>query len=197
MEGIDVLESIESAAIRCQRIVEDLIRFSSQTRCNFAQMELNELIRDSLEVVREDFDTAGIRVEWRPDPGLPSLEGDFVKLLEVFCNILQNAQNALPDQGTVQITTSHLKKYAEVPQLVVTIRDSGCGIPQEHLGKIFDPFFTTKPVGKGPGLGLTVSYGIVKRHGGDIDVKSTLGQGTEVTVTIPVRQPKKGELTAS
>ena len=84
------------------------------------------------------------------------------------------------------------KKYAEVPQLVVTIRDSGCGIPQEHLGKIFDPFFTTKPVGKGPGLGLTVSYGIVKRHGGDIDVQSTLGQGTEVTVTIPVRQGRNG-----
>jgi PAS domain S-box-containing protein len=192
MEGIDVLESIESAAIRCQSIVEDLIRFSSQTRCNFAQMDLNELLRDSIEVVREDFATAGIRVEWRPDQGLPSLEGDFVKLLEVFCNILQNARNALPDRGTVEIATRHLKKYAEVPQLVVTIRDSGCGIPQEHLGKIFDPFFTTKPVGKGPGLGLTVSYGIVKRHGGDIDVQSTLGQGTEVTVTIPVRQGRNG-----
>ncbi|HBA89356.1 MAG TPA: histidine kinase [Geobacter sp.] len=191
MDGIDVLESIESAAIRCQSIVEDLIRFSTQTRCNFAQMDLNELLRDSLEVMAEEFVRAQIRVEWRIDPELPAIEGDFVKLLEVFTNILQNSKNALPDQGLVEVSTRHLKKYGETQQVIVSIRDTGCGIPSPNLSKIFDPFFTTKPVGKGPGLGLTVSYGIIKRHGGDIDVRSTVGKGTEVVVTLPVRQPEK------
>ena len=191
MDGIDVLESIESAAIRCQTIVEDLIRFSTQTRCNFAQMDVNELLKDSLEVMGEELSRAGIRVEWRMDQELPAIEGDFVKLVEVFTNILQNSKNALPDQGLLEITTRHLKRYGETQQVIVCIRDTGCGIPQQNLGKIFDPFFTTKPVGKGPGLGLTVSYGIIKRHGGDIDVTSSIGKGTEVTVTLPVRQPQR------
>jgi len=188
MDGIDVLESIESAAVRCQSIVEDLIRFSTQARCNFAQMDVNELLRDSIEVMGEVFSRAGIRVEWRMDPELPAIEGDLIKLLEVFTNILQNSKNALQDQGLLEITTRHVKKYGEAQQVVVCIRDTGCGIPPQNLGKIFDPFFTTKPVGQGPGLGLTVSYGIIKRHGGDIDVCSKVGKGTEVTVTLPVRQ---------
>jgi PAS domain S-box-containing protein len=191
MDGIDVLESIESAAIRCQKIVEDLIRFSTQTRCNFSQMDLNEVLRDSLEVTGDQFARGGIRVDWRMDQELPAIEGDSLKLLEVFTSILQNAKNALPDRGNVEITTRLVKRYAETPQVVICIRDTGCGIPAQNLSKIFDPFFTTKPLGRGPGLGLTVSYGIVKRHGGDIDVHSTLGKGTEVIVTLPVRQPKR------
>jgi PAS domain S-box-containing protein len=191
MDGIDVLESIESAAVRCQKIVEDLIRFSTQTRCNFSQMDVNEVLRDSLEVTGDQYARAGIRVDWRMDQELPGIEGDFVKLLEVFTNILQNAKNALQDQGLVEITTRLVKRYAETPQVVICIRDTGCGIPAQNLSKIFDPFFTTKPIGRGPGLGLTVSYGIIKRHGGDVDVRSTLGKGTEVTVTLPLRQAKR------
>jgi PAS domain S-box-containing protein len=191
MDGIDVLESIESAAIRCQRIVEDLIRFSTQASCHFSSMDINELLRDTLEVLSEQNAQAGIRVNWRTDPALPAIEGDFVKLFEVFVNILQNAKSALPDGGSIKITTQLAKKYDDTPRVIISIRDTGCGIPSNQIGKIFDPFFTTKPVGKGPGLGLTVSYGIIKRHNGDIDVRSTVGKGTEVTITLPVRQPQK------
>lgn len=190
MDGIDVLEDMESAAIRCQKIVADLIRFSTQARCSFSQMDINQVLKDSLEIMGEQYAEAGIKVSWCTDPALPAIEGDFVKLLEVFVNLLQNAKSALPDGGTLDITTRLVKKSAELPQVVIDIRDTGYGIPAQNLGKIFDPFFTTKPVGKGPGLGLTVSYGIIKRHGGDIDVRSTVGKGTEVTVTLPVRQPK-------
>jgi PAS domain S-box-containing protein len=191
LEGIDVLESMESAASRCQSIVDDLIRFSTQGRCSFSTMDVNAVLRDTLEVMAEQYVEAGIGVGWRTDPELPPIEGDFVKLLEVFVNLLRNAKNALPDGGTIEITTSVAKQYGDTPQVVIGIRDNGCGIPPQNLTKIFDPFFTTKPAGRGPGLGLTVAYGIIKRHHGDIDVRSTLGKGTEVTVTLPVRQPKR------
>jgi len=190
MEGIDVLEDMESAAIRCQNIVNDLIRFSTQARCNFSPIDLNQVLKDTLEIMAEQYSERGITVHWSADPALPALEGDFVKLLEVFVNLLQNAKSALADGGTLGITTKLVKRYGEPPQIVVRVRDNGCGIPAQNLGKIFDPFFTTKPPGKGPGLGLTVSYGIIKRHGGDIDVRSTVSKGTEVTVTLPLKQAK-------
>jgi PAS domain S-box-containing protein len=190
MEGIDVLEDMESAAIRCQDIVDNLIRFSTQARCNFSQMDINQVLKDTLDIMEDQFAERGITVNWCTDPALPAIDGDFVKLLEVFVNLLQNSKSALPDGGTLEVTTKLVKKYAELPQVIIRIRDTGCGIPAQNLGKIFDPFFTTKPVGRGPGLGLTVSYGIIKRHGGDIDVHSGIGKGTQVTVTLPVRQPR-------
>jgi PAS domain S-box-containing protein len=190
-EGLDVLEGIESAATRCQDIVQDLIRFSTQTPCSFSPMDVNQLLKDTLGIMEEELAPLGIAVEWNPEPLLPHIEGDYVKLLEVFVNLLRNAQSALVDGGRLQIGTDFINNDAEPPQVVINIRDDGCGIPIENLGKIFDPFFTTKPAGKGPGLGLTVSYGVIKRHNGDIDVNSILGQGTTVTVTLPVKQPRR------
>jgi len=190
MEEIGVLENIESAATRCQNIVEDLIRFSTQSRCFFAEVDINEVLRDTLDAMAEQLSQAAVTVKWQSEPPPPRIEGDFVKLFEVFANILQNAASAMPDGGEIGIATRLLKTYGNHPQLVITISDTGCGIPAHNLGKIFDPFFTTKPVGKGPGLGLTVSYGIVKKHHGDIEVKSTVGKGTKVTVTLPLRQPQ-------
>ena len=197
MEGIDVLESIESAAVRCQKIVEDLVRFSTQARCNFSDMDINEVLRDTLEIMSGPFEEQKVKVKLQLDPEVPSIEGDFVKLLEVYVNLLQNAKSALPNGGRIDISTGLVKKYGEPLQVSVVIRDDGCGIPPQNLAKIFDPFFTTKPAGKGPGLGLTVCYGIVKRHGGDIDVRSTVGKGTEVTVTVPVRQQQRTTYQAS
>ncbi|QWV98428.1 PAS domain S-box protein [Geomonas nitrogeniifigens] len=197
MEGIDVLESIESAAVRCQKIVEDLVRFTTQARCNFSDMDINEVLKDTLDIMSGPFEEQKIDVSLDLDPEVPRIEGDFVKLLEVYVNLLQNAKSALPNGGRIDISTGLVKKYGEPLQVSVVIRDDGCGIPPQNLAKIFDPFFTTKPVGKGPGLGLTVCYGIVKRHGGDIDVRSTVGKGTEVTVTVPVRQQKMTAYQAS
>jgi PAS domain S-box-containing protein len=191
LEGAEVLQDMESAALRCQNIVEDLIRFSTQASCSFSQMDLNQVLRDTLDIMEDQFSGLGITVQWSSDPVLPAIEGDFVKLLEVFVNLLQNAKSALSDCGTLEISTKLVKKYATPPSVDIRIRDNGCGIAPQNLGKIFDPFFTTKPPGKGPGLGLTVSYGIIKRHGGDIDVRSSVGEGTEVTVNLPLKQPRK------
>lgn len=190
-EGGAVLDDMESAAFRCQNIVDKLTRFSTQAPCDFSQMDINQVLKDALEIMGEQFAEKGITMSWVPDPELPPIDGDFVKLLEVFVYLLKNAKSALPDGGILEISTELAKTGGEFPLVVTRIRDFGCGIPVENLGKIFDPFFTTKFFGRGPGLGLTVSYGIIKRHGGDIDVRSTVGKETEVTVTLPLKQLKK------
>lgn len=108
------------------------------------------------------------------------------QLNQVFMNLLVNAGQAISAKGTITIRTG-----VEGDMVWVAVGDSGCGIPPEHLNRIFEPFFTTKPIGSGTGLGLSLSYGIVKKHGGRIDVESTPGQGTTFTVRLPITQPTK------
>jgi signal transduction histidine kinase len=115
---------------------------------------------------------------------LPDVECLPSRLNQVFLNLLVNAGQAIDAKGTITIATG-----ADDVDVWVRIGDSGCGIPQEQLKRIFEPFFTTKPVGQGTGLGLSVSYAIVHKHGGRIEVESELGRGTQFTVTIPIRQP--------
>jgi len=109
---------------------------------------------------------------------------DFSQMQQVFLNLLVNAAEAMPNGGRVTI---HSHSPESAPEhLVVDVQDTGSGIPKELVNKIFDPFFTSKAVGKGTGLGLAVSYGIVKRHGGSIEVESTPGAGTLFSVWLPV-----------
>jgi signal transduction histidine kinase len=112
---------------------------------------------------------------------LPLVDCYAGQLNQVWMNLLVNAAQAVGDAGEVRVTTAH-----EGDRVTVTIGDTGCGIDPDHLDKIFDPFFTTKAVGEGTGLGLSVSYGIVKHHGGAIRVESRVGQGTAFTVSIPI-----------
>ncbi|MCA9186308.1 MAG: hypothetical protein KDA99_11840 [Planctomycetales bacterium] len=107
---------------------------------------------------------------------------------QVFMNLLVNAGQAIDKQGTVRITTSSTEAH-----VVVSISDDGCGIPEENLSKLFTPFFTTKPVGSGTGLGLSVSYGIVEKHGGTIEVSSTVGEGTTFIVKLPISPTMSAE----
>jgi two-component system NtrC family sensor kinase len=103
----------------------------------------------------------------------------------VFLNVLANAAQAIVGPGTITIETTREGEMA-----VVTIRDTGSGIPADVLDRIFDPFFTTKPVGEGTGLGLSISYEIVKKHGGEIAASSTPGHGATFTIRIPIARPK-------
>jgi two-component system NtrC family sensor kinase len=103
------------------------------------------------------------------------------ELNQVFMNLLVNAAQAIETEGKIVITTRH-----DNGEIKVSISDNGSGIPEENLSKIFDPFFTTKDVGKGTGLGMNISYNIVKKHNGTIDIESKVGKGTTFTVRIPV-----------
>jgi signal transduction histidine kinase len=109
---------------------------------------------------------------------------DAQQLEQVLINLIQNAIQAMPHGGTLRANVS----VAE-GAVGIAVQDSGIGIPKENLSRIFDPFFTTKPAGEGTGLGLSVSFGIVSRHGGRIDVTSQVGKGSTFTVLLPVRQP--------
>jgi two-component system NtrC family sensor kinase len=112
--------------------------------------------------------------------GLPPIRGDRNQLEQVFVNLSLNACEAMPNGGTLLVSTSR-----EDGDVVVRVTDTGCGIKVDHLDQIFEPFFTTKPVGKGTGLGLSVSYGIVQQHGGTLEVESEEGKGTTFTVRLP------------
>jgi signal transduction histidine kinase len=100
--------------------------------------------------------------------------------------VLLNAIQASEPKGTIA-----LRSVANANEVVIEVEDHGCGIRDEHLSRIFEPFFTTKPVGRGVGLGLTISYSIIRNHGGSIDVQSGLGHGTVVRMCLPVRPPKQ------
>ena len=100
---------------------------------------------------------------------------------QVFMNLLVNACHAIQDQGEIRIATR-----AEADSVLVDISDTGCGIPEEIRNRVFDPFFTTKPVGKGTGLGLTISYDIVRKHGGTLTFESTVGKGTTFRIRLPL-----------
>jgi signal transduction histidine kinase len=111
------------------------------------------------------------------------MELDEKKMKQVFINLLMNATHAVNQKGNIKITTG-LNRDAD--QLLVKLIDDGHGIDKNNLSRIFDPFFTTKPTGEGTGLGLSVSYGIIKDHGGDIAVESEIGKGSTFTMTLPV-----------
>ena len=116
------------------------------------------------------------------------MELDAKKIKQVVINLLMNAKHAIDGKGDIKITTG-LNRDAD--HLLVKVTDNGHGIEINNLSRIFDPFFTTKPTGEGTGLGLSVSYGIIKNHGGDIAVESEIGKGSTFTMTLPVPLKKK------
>ena len=148
------------------------------SRCAIAPV-----VHDTLKLVRNQLTLSGIQVEEDLPPGLPPFHGDRKSLQQVFLNLFINAIQAMLDGGTLTLKAHP----AEDGQwLKVEVTDTGVGIEPEHLPRIFDPFYTTKQVGRGTGLGLSVTYGIVEKHGGHIEVESQRGKGSTFTVILPV-----------
>jgi PAS domain S-box-containing protein len=158
-------------------VIKDLLSFSRMSQLSTAPLDLRKVLESSLALVSPRFKNIKVIKKMKK---LPEINGDEERLREVFANIFINAAQAMPDGGVLKIETNTNRAF-----VVVKIRDTGHGISKEHLDRVFDPFFTTKEVGSGIGLGLSLCYGIVKAHGGDIDIESTLGKGTTVTVKLP------------
>jgi len=148
-------------------------------------------VDDTLKLVRNQIMLSGIQVEKDIPPEVPLIYGDRKSLQQVFLNLFINAIQAMPDGGTLQIEV-----HMEDGQLKISVEDTGAGIEPEHLPHIFDPFYTTKEVGRGTGLGLSVTYGIIEKHGGHIEAHSNKGRGTMFTIVLPLGQKKPAVTTS-
>ncbi len=175
------METISSEAKRCAGIVKGLLEFAREYQPKMLSSDINRIIVDSLRLVECQAVFQNIAIIRELAPELPTIMADQNQLKQVFINIFINAGQAMQDmkRGKLQIITRSLPDAVET-----RISDSGCGVEEEQIGKLFDPFFTTKGTG-GTGLGLSVSYGIIKAHGGSIRAESIPGQGTTFIIAIP------------
>jgi signal transduction histidine kinase len=183
------LKTIEKHVISCKAIVEDLLNFARTSSPQKEYFDIHAVIDDVIGFVRRHSNLENIQIKTVFVPDLPPLLMDEKKIKQVLINLLMNAIHAVARKGTITISTG-LNESAN--RITVEVSDTGHGIEKENLLRIFDPFFTTKPTGEGTGLGLSVSYGIVKGHGGNITVKSELGQGAAFTLSLPVSPPLSG-----
>ncbi len=187
------LELIGRCNERIQKIVEHLREFSRQTEPSFAAIDINSPIEDALMITEQQLLDHNISVVLSLAEGLPNVMGNLNQLEQVFLNLISNARDAMDrvEAGKQLTIHSYLGEDEGVLRVVVSIQDTGIGIPKEDLDKVFEPFFTTKPVGKGTGLGLSLCYGIIEVHGGRLKISSQPGKGTEVRVTLPFLESGK------
>jgi two-component system NtrC family sensor kinase len=170
---------------RVRDIVRNLRDFARLDEAEFKEADLNTALKSTIEIVRHQIKEKSIRLETNFDP-LPSVLCHPGKINQVFLNLLVNAIQACSQGGVVATRTR-----AEPDRVVVEVQDNGCGISPEHKMRLFEPFFTTKPIGQGTGLGLSVSFGIVRDHGGAIDVESEVGRGSTFRVRLPLKAGDK------
>jgi two-component system, sporulation sensor kinase E len=169
---------------RLNRIVVDFLFAVKPMDTVLADGDINPVIEDLLAFVRPELDQAGIRIEPDLAPALPRLRIDERYIKQALLNLVKNAAAAMPDGGVL-----HVETLCAADEVVVRISDTGTGIADDVMDKIFEPYFTTKPFGTG--LGLTIVFKIVKEHFGDIAVSSRVGEGTSVTISLPVPQKEK------
>ncbi len=175
------LETVNRNGLRIAELIRSLLIFARKNTFNFSATALNDTIAEVLELVEKPFARQGIRIETHFDPKLPFCHGSPGHLQQVFLNLLNNARDAMPNGGTISLRT-----YVKNHLVTAEVEDTGIGMTAENLKRAFEPFFTTKGLGKGTGLGLSVAYGIIKTHGGEIEVESMPGKGTLFRVTVPM-----------
>jgi two-component system NtrC family sensor kinase len=178
------LATIRESASRAAQIVSDLLKFARQSTPEKRRQNINETIRSAVRLT--DYlarkGSVDVSMDLLPDPFM--LVYDATQIEQVLVNLIQNAIQAMENGGRIHIVMSRVENG-----IAIQVKDTGVGIPKENLRRIFDPFFTTKPAGEGTGLGLSVSYGIIAKHHGRIDVASKVGKGTVFTIQLPSEPP--------
>jgi two-component system, NtrC family, sensor kinase len=177
-----LLLKVRRQAERATNIVNNLLNFSrTGDATEFTELDIGRVLDDTLQLLEPQLRGNQIQIVRGYDPEAPPVIGNSGKLQQVFTNLLLNARDAIPAGGSIRISTSP----ADDDSLTIEVSDNGVGIAPENVAKIYDPFYTTKGVGRGTGLGLAVSYGIVQEHSGHISVESTPGHGTIFRITLP------------
>ena len=176
------LDTIENETRRCNEIIGNLMQFSRQEKGEHIRTSVNEVVEKSMAIVDHQLGLMNVKIESELADNLPEISGNANQLQQVVMNLMINAQQAMGDEGgTVSLAT-----LVEGESLLITISDTGPGIEPDVAAKIFEPFYTTKPAGQGTGLGLSVTYGIIQDHGGDISVKRSESGGAKFVIALPL-----------
>jgi len=178
-----LLNDILTQALRASEIVKNLLEFSRSQMSSSESLDLAELLRKTIKIAQNQITVSQIKLHDEIAGELPMITGHRQGLQQVFLNLITNAVQAMPTGGELSISAG----MRDDNRIKIDFQDTGIGISEKNLPHIFDPFFTTKAVGKGTGLGLAVSYGIIKKHGGQITVKSMEEKGTTFTIVLPVK----------
>lgn len=182
-ERLDMMQDVANETGRAKNIIANLLDFARESATTIETLDLEKLLEDTISLAQNQVRLSGIKIELQVTENLPQIHGDRQKLQQVFLNLILNAVDASKKGDKVQVMALPAEKPNHV---AVKVIDYGTGIPKHILPSIFDPFFTTKAKGKGTGLGLSVSQGIIAKHGGQIEVASEEGSGSTFTVVLPV-----------
>jgi len=177
------LQRIVGQVERASRIIQHLKIFSRKGEHKFEGTDINWVIDESFILLNETLKMNGIKLIMELAGNLPPVACDFIQIEQVLTNLVTNARDALEQGQAKEIV---VRSYAQQNAICIDVHDNGCGMSPAVMAKIFDPFFTTKAVGKGTGLGMSISYGILKDHGGELRVNSTEGQGSCFTISLPL-----------
>jgi two-component system NtrC family sensor kinase len=179
------LEVMKKEGQRCARIVQGILNFARESEPSYEKFDMAATLEDTLQLLHHRIDTAEIKLHTEISAPL-YMQGDEKLLQQVMVNILLNAIQASPPGADLFVQAE-----ATNNDVVIEVLDQGAGIDVSDASKIFDPFFTTKPEGEGTGLGLSVSYGIIKKHGGTIQIDNTKNAGVSVLITLPLEDKRK------
>lgn len=183
VEMRDMINDLVTQGQRAQQVVKNLLDFARESETTLEHLRIDTIIGETIRLSKNQIKLSKIEIREEIAENLPPIYGDRKLLVQVFLNLLLNAIDAMPHGGVLEVTVEEEKKTGF---LSIHISDTGMGIPDHILTSIFTPFFSTKPTGKGAGLGLAVSKGIIEKHGGSIEVKSKVDEGTTVTVHLPI-----------
>jgi two-component system NtrC family sensor kinase len=173
---------------RCKTIVANLLNFAHQQELVAVDVDLGALLEEVIDKLAGEPRFENVKIVRRFDGDLPIIQADGSQLQQVFTNLLNNSADAMADGGTITISA----RPVDPSSVEISVADTGCGIPPENLPRVFTPFFTTKPANKGTGLGLSIVHGIIRAHHGQVVVQSQPGQGTIISISLPVH-PASGQ----
>jgi hypothetical protein len=180
-----ILEKIEKQTFRAAEIVNGLLNFARMNGSEYHDIDVNKLIGESMSLLEHQMRQSRIKLSLDLDPSIPAIYGNWGKLQQVFINLFLNARDAMPSGGELRVFSS-----MNDSMVIIDIEDTGVGISGDDIKRIYDPFFTTKKTGRGTGLGLAVTYGIVQEHGGRIFVDSVPGKGAHFKLKLPTPTAK-------
>ena len=195
------LDLIIQETRRCAAIIRRLLDFAREKTPEKKYVDLNQIVEETVRIVERPAHLRDIEINLDLDGQLPLVWADADLIKQVVMNLLVNAQHAIEEKGNITVRTQLCAEPARpspdapvMPTVEIAVVDTGCGIPEKNLLRIFDPFFTSKEVGRGTGLGLSVTHGIVAAHGGSIAVESVENEGSTFRVTLPVHPPTEADV---